>query len=90
MNEPDWRFEPGEPPQETDPRLAVVRETIRAAQDQLRSIVTLMASMEGVIRDCAANGMTPDAIAEACSLTREAVDHVLAGGTLFDWPSPHR
>ena len=43
-------------------------------------------SMEDVIRDCAAQGMTRDEIAEQGSLSGAAVDRVLEGGTLFDLP----
>jgi hypothetical protein len=85
---PDWTIDLGHPPRpvQTDARLPAVRDAIRDAQTHLLAIVETMAGVEDVIRDCAARGMTRDEIADQCALSIEAVDRVIAGGTLFDFP----
>ena len=86
--DPDWTIDLSRPPREpqTDPRLSVVSEAVRSAQTQLLTIVSTMKFMEEVIRDCAAQGITRDEIVDQCSLDAAAVDRVLAGGTLFNFP----
>jgi DNA-directed RNA polymerase specialized sigma24 family protein len=84
----DWMIDLNQSPEEprTDPRLPVVREAVRAAQAQLQTVAAMLQSMESVIRECAADGMTADEIADQCSLTRESVERVLSGGALFNLP----
>lgn len=85
---PGWKIELGQPPKETrtDPRLDVVKLAVRGAQEQLQATMTMLSSMEEVIRDCAAHGMTRDEIAGQAALTASAVDRVLSGGGLVNWP----
>lgn len=84
----DWIIDLSVPPRpvRTDPRLPAMRATIRDAQTRLLGIVKTMSGVENIIRECARNGMTRDEIADQASLAIEAVDRVIAGGTLFDFP----
>ncbi|WP_160141395.1 hypothetical protein [Microbacterium sp. SLBN-154] len=85
---PDWIIDLSQPRREpqADPRLPLVAEVVRGAQAQLSAIGAVMGSVEEVIRECAAQGMTRDEIAEQCGLSAVTVDRVLAGGTLFVFP----
>lgn len=85
---PDWTFDLDHPPRppRTDPRLATAPRTILHAQTQLIAIVETMTVLEDQIRACGEAGMTPDELADQCSVSIEAVHRVLAGGTLFDFP----
>ena len=83
---PDWFIDLNEPVPErrTDARLRLAAEAVRAAHARPRSGAAATKDLEDAMRDRAFNGMTRDEIAEQCSFTVKQVDHVLAGGKLFD------
>lgn len=83
---PDWFIDLNEPVRErrTDARLGMAAGAVRAAHARPLSRAPATKDLEDAMRDCASNGMTRDEIAEQCSFTSKQVDHVLAGGKLFD------
>ena len=74
----------------TDSRLDDARDELRTLEEDLRAIVVATARIEQLIRDRTAGGMTRHQIAEQMQLGIETVNRVIAGGTIFGWPTGSR
>lgn len=86
---PDWTIDLGAPPPEVvdDARIGLVGEMMSALQSQLSSVTATMGFLEDVIRDVAEKGVSVDSIAVGSRLSREAVERVIAGGSIIEWPT---
>jgi hypothetical protein len=70
-----------------DARIGLVGDMMSALQAQLSSVTATMGFLEDVIRDVAGKGVAVDTIASGSRLSREAVERVVAGGSIIDWPT---
>ncbi|MEY2847558.1 MAG: hypothetical protein RI885_223 [Actinomycetota bacterium] len=70
-----------------DARIGLVGDMMSALQAQLSSVTATMGFLEDVIRDVAGKGVPVETIAAGSRLSREAVERVVAGGSIIDWPT---
>lgn len=86
---PDWTIDLGAPPTEVldDARIGLVGDMMSALQSQLSSVTATMGFLEDVIRDVALKGVSVDSIAVGSRLSREAIERVIAGGSIIEWPT---
>ncbi len=77
------------PPTEArdDARISLVGDMMSALQSQLSSVTATMGFLEDVIRDVAGKGVAVNTIAAGSRLSREAVERVIAGGSIIEWPT---
>lgn len=89
VNTQAWTIDRGAPPASVDgdARISLVGDMMSALQTQLSSVTATMGFLEDVIRDVAAKGVSTDVIAAGSRLNRDAVERVVAGGSIIDWPT---
>ncbi|WP_207456623.1 hypothetical protein [Desertivibrio insolitus] len=82
---PDWTIDPSqEPPTgRLDERLARLRPDLVSLRKQLAELDASSRDIETVIRDCAADGLSPEEIAAQLGTEVPPIARVLGGGSLL-------